>query len=148
MSQADCYIPGERRAIRRGISPGIDGARRHASGKALNRLDLIERLSAVSPALALKQRSHVRSFGFLVHHVFLADVLSRIGDCLGPAAQVGDDAEARALLATVERGIERGDAETKDLLAQCFEQESGQQPFFEALKPLAGPRLHALLRAR
>jgi hypothetical protein len=141
---------GERRVYHRGISPGIDGAvvRRHASGKAINRLELVELLSAASPALALKQRSHARSFGCIVPHVFLAEVLSRIGDCLGPAAQFGDHAEAEALLAAVERAIERGDRETKELVARCFARESCHQPFFGELKPLAGPRLRALLRTR
>ena len=132
------------------MSPDIDGAvvRRHDSGKSLNRLELVELLSAASPVLALTRRSHVRSFGCIVHHVFLAEVLSRIGDCLGPAARAGDQAEAQALLAAVEHAIERGDRETKDLVARSFARESSQQPFFGELKPLVGPRLRALLRTR
>lgn len=141
---------GERRVFRRGISPDIDGAvvRRRESGRPLNRLELVELISAVSPALALKRRAHVRSFGCLVHHVFLAEVLSWTGDCLGPAAPMDDRAQAQALLAAVEDAIERGDRETKALIARSLAHESRQQPFFAELKSIMGPRLRALLRAR
>lgn len=141
---------GERRVFRRGMSPDIDGAvvRRRDSGKPLNRLELVELLCAASPALALTRRAHVRSFGCLVHHVFLAEVLSWTGDCLGPAAHRGDRAQVQALLAAVEDAIERGDRETKALIAGSFAHESSRQPFFAELRSIMGPRLHALLRAR
>lgn len=141
---------GERRVIHRGMSPGADGVpvRRHESGKYINRLELVESLCAASPPLALKRRAHVLSFGFLVHPLFLADVLGHVGGCLGAAAARGRDIEARAIVAILERALERGDRETKDLVASSFARDSVRESFFSDLNVLFGPRLTAALRAR
>ena len=142
---------GEQRVIRRGLSPGLDGAvlRRCESGKAINRLELVELLSTASASVAATRRTHVHSFGFLVPHVFVSEVLARIGACLGVGAEAlpGDHAEVHALVAAMERGMHRGDPETKDLVKRSFLQESARQPFFERLKPFIGPKLEACLPA-
>ena len=141
---------GGRLVIHRGLSPGLDGEviRRHESGKAINRLEFVDLLSAASPTIALARLSHVRSFGFLVHHVFLGEVLGRIGECLGSRARPGDAAEVQALVAAMERGIESGDPETRDLVALCFVRDGARQPFFDRLKPFIGPKLRGCLPGR
>jgi hypothetical protein len=120
----------------------IHAARR---GKPTNNRELADSLCAVSPELFEMRKSHVKSFGTLIPHVFMAIVLARVGACIrakGPGEQA---VEAAEILQGLERGMESGDRETRNVISISFAGDAELEPFFGVLAPLLGPRLRALL---
>jgi hypothetical protein len=132
-------------AILRGTSPGRDGTvlKRHASGKPMNNLELVDLLCSASAAIREARRAHVACFGALIPHVFMGDVLRRMGACVATGAARRDCAEIEGVLRALERGIATGDRETRDVIAISFVRDGAREPFFERLRPLLGPGLRA-----
>lgn len=83
------------------------------------------------------------SHGTLLPHVFMGDVLGRIGQCL--AQRDTDGIEAASILGFLEEGMAGGDRETRNVIAISFARDAPVETFFAQLQPLLGPRLRAQL---
>src|ERR1700730_3445637 len=83
------------------------GLERAPRGKPMNNLQLVESLCAVSTVLNEARRTHVKSFGTLIPHVFMSHVLERVGSCLpaGRGAIVDHRPEIAAILDSLEQGM-------------------------------------------
>jgi hypothetical protein len=115
----------------------------------MNNLELADNLCAVSSALRETRRAHMKSFGTLIPHVFMNDVLARVGSCLqGGAAKADQDrsAEVARILDSLEHGMAAGDRETRNVIAISFVGDGELEPFFEALSSRLGPRVGAQRR--
>jgi hypothetical protein len=118
-----------------------------ADSRLMNNRQLVEDLCAISPSLRESRRVHISSFGTLIPHVFMGDVLTRVGACL-PAqrrAACADDRELAAILGALERGMALGDRETRNVIAISFASDGELEPFMGRLRPHLGPRLRAQL---
>jgi hypothetical protein len=136
----------------RGTSPDERGELlvRTRSRAALNNLDLIEQLSAVSPALGEARREQVNALGSMVPHVFMAKVLARVGECLMHASPLERDQlrpEVVAILAVLENAAASADGETRGVIGRSFLGDGKRKEFFAELRPMLGSRLAALARA-
>lgn len=110
--------------------------------------ELAESLCAVSPVLSEARRAHVAAFGTLVPHVFMGEVLARVGSCMGASRAAASGAgglEVRCILSGLEEGMASGDRETRNVIAISFASPVEVESFFGALAPLLGPRIRALL---
>jgi len=82
----------------------------------LNNRELADDLCADSPTLRDLRRVHVQSFGTLIPHVFMGNVLEHVGHCLlkslggNPA---NSTAEVGAILTTLEGGMTTGRRQTR-----------------------------------
>ena len=127
-------------------SPQAERAHR---GKPLTNRDLVEHLCNVSASLREARRLHLGSFGTLVPHVFMSDVLARVGCCLQPETrQAAGDGELVAILESLEQGMAYGDQETRNVISVSFVGDGELEVFFPALKPLLGPRVRAQLQGK
>jgi hypothetical protein len=127
---------------------GLDRAPR---GRPMNNLQLVESLCAASSVLNEARRTHVKSFGTLIPHVFMSNVLARVGCCLaaGGGKPVADlRPEIAAILETLEQGMAVGDRETRNVISISFVSDGELEPFFAELKLLLGPRVRAQLQGR
>jgi hypothetical protein len=123
-------------------------APRVSRAKPMNNLQLVDSLCQVSAALRETRRTHVRSFGTLIPHVFMGDVLARVGACLlteTRKASVVLDCEIAGILESLERGMAAGDRETRNVISISFIGDGKLEPFFGLLKPLLGPKVRAQL---
>ncbi len=135
------------------MSPNESGAvlARSNSGKPMNNLQLVDNLCSSSAVLREARRVHVKSFGTLIPHVFMADVLARVGSLLlmgGAHAILNHRPEIEGILAALEQGLATGDRETRNVIAVSFARDSELELFFDELKPLLGPKIRAQLRGR
>lgn len=113
--------------------------------------ELVEALCNVSLPLREARRVHLLSYGILIPHVFMAEVLKRIGQCLGAGrmhAAATHEQEMQGILATLERGMAEGERETRNVIAISFTRDSELEMFFDELRPLMGPRTRAQLQGR
>ena len=120
-------------------------------GKPMNNRELADNLCAVSSALTDARLLHVKHFGTLVPHVFMGDVLKRIGWCLEDAKRsrhVDHDSEVAAILDALERGMTIGDRETRNVISLSFSADCEVEAFFTRLRPLLGPKVLAGIPAR
>lgn len=126
-------------------------APRAHGGRPMTNAELVEGLCAASTPLREARRVHLETYGTLIPHVFMSDVLKRIGDCLlGGAAHtlVDHGAEVRSILDVLERGMADGDRETRNVIAISFMRDSEVELFFDELFPLLGPRTRAQLHGK
>ncbi len=126
-------------------------ARRSTSGRPMRNIDLVDALCSASTTLQEARRLHEKSYGTLIPHVFMADVLKRIGACLGSGLDTTPDEnrrEIQALLDVLERGMTDGDRETCNVIAISFTRDSEVETFFLQLMPLLGPRTRAQLKGK
>jgi len=110
--------------------------------------ELVAALCDASVALREAHRVHLRHYGTLVPHVFMADVLRRMGQCLagGTANGFTEDApEMRGILEVIETGMGEGDRETRNVIALSFARDSELEGFFAQLAPMMGPLTRAQL---
>jgi hypothetical protein len=119
-------------------------------GKPMNNAQLVESLCAASPVLDEARRTHVKSFGTLIPHVFMSNVLARAGTCVaaGRKAIVDHRPELDAILGSLEEGMTCGDRETRNVIAISFVSDGELEPFFGALKPFMGPKVRAQLQGK
>ena len=113
--------------------------------------ELVEALCSVSTPLREARRVHLDTYGILIPHVFMADVLKRIGACLGASRAGSPDTyipEVQGILATLERGMAEGGRETVNVIAISFTRDSELEMFAEQLRSLMGPRTRAQLQGR
>lgn len=118
------------------------------SAKPLNNRELADSLCASSAFLRGVRLAHVRSFGTLVPHVFMGEVLARVGSCVGTRGACpveADRPEITGILESLEEGMLRGDRETRNVIAISFAGDARLQPFFARLAPLLGPKVRAQL---
>lgn len=113
--------------------------------------DLVEQLCAGSAALREARRRHLHSFGTLIPHVFMTDVLARVGLCL--SSDVGEERqayqrEAAAILEALELGFAEGERETRNVISVSFVNDAELELFFEDLRPLLGPSLRGQLQGK
>jgi hypothetical protein len=124
---------------------------RPSRGKPMNNLQLADSLCAASSALRDARRLHVKSFGTLIPHVFMSDVLARVGCCLlaVPADAVADpNREIVAILESLEHGMMAGDRETRNVIAISFVGDGELEPFFGELRPMLGPKVRAQMQGK
>ncbi|MDQ3026754.1 MAG: hypothetical protein M3R58_09670 [Pseudomonadota bacterium] len=121
------------------------------SGQPVTNVELVERLCTDSPALREMRRRHVRNFDVLIPHVFMADVLAHVGSLFRmgiPLADAPSLNDVRAVLASLEEGMKRGDRETRNVIALSFVSDGETEPFFPHLKPMLGTKLMAQTRGK
>ena len=117
----------------------------------MSNADLIENVCSASVALREARRLHLKTFGTLIPHVFMTDVLARVGFCLSPErgdARPAHREEAAGILAALERGLAEGERETRNVISVSFVNDSELELFFDELKPLLGPRLLGQLQGK
>ncbi len=125
--------------------------RTHSRSRPMSNLELADRICDVSPGLLELRLRHTQSFGTLVPHVFMGDVLARVGACLDTLRGAGGAerrAEVGAILEILERGMDWGSRETRNVIAMSFACDGELEPFFPDLRPLLGPRLIAQLHGK
>ena len=121
------------------------------NAKPMTNAELVESLCAASVALREARRAHLRSFGTLIPHVFMTDVLARVGYCLSldRGAEIGKHRdEAGSILQALELGLAEGHQETRNVIAVSFVNDAELELFFEDVRPLLGPRLQAQLQGK
>ena len=119
--------------------------------RALSNTDLVDALCNVSIPLREARRVHLAFYGILIPHLFMADVLKRVGQCLGAGrieAAATHGAELAGILVALERGMAEGERETRNVIAISFTRDSELEMFFDELRPLMGPRLRGQLQGR
>jgi hypothetical protein len=117
----------------------------------MDNAELVEGLCAVSVPLREALRLHLQAYGNLIPHVFMADVLKRMGQCLASGltnALEQHGPEMAGILEMLERGMAEGDRETRNVIAISFSRDSEVELFFDELRPLLGPRTRAQLNGR
>jgi hypothetical protein len=119
-------------------------------GRPLTNADLVRYLCAASAALREASRLHQWHFGTLIPHVFMGDVLTRVGYCVSDdrGASARHQAEAAMILEVLEQGLEEGERETRNVIALSFVNDSELERFFYRLRPLMGPRMLGQLRGK
>lgn len=124
----------------------------HGPGsRPMTNADLVRHLCAASSTLREASRVHLTQFGTLIPHVFMSDVLARVGYCV--THERGDSAthyqhEAATILDVLEQGLAEGERETRNVIALSFVNDSEIERFFTQLRPLLGPRMLAQLGGR
>ena len=117
----------------------------------MDNIELVEGLCEVSVPLREARREHLHAYGTLIPHVFMEEVLRRIGRCLGSGVAEGlmtHGPEVVAILGVLERGMAEGDRETRNVIAISFTRDSEMELFFDELLPLLGPKTRAQLNGR
>lgn len=114
-------------------------------GRPLRNGELVDRLCAVSPTLREARTRHVALQGTLMPHVFMGDVLTWVGRCMGGGA-TGEGDELRSILDTLEEGMACGDRETRSVIAISFTSDARLETFFSRLMPLLGTRMRTVLQ--
>jgi len=113
--------------------------------------ELVEMLCMASTPLREARRLHFAAYGILIPHIFMSDVLHRIGQCLGLGRFHGAEAhesEAKDILAALERGMAEGERETRNVIAISFTRDSELELFSGELQALMGPRTRAQLKGK
>ena len=116
----------------------------------MNNLQLAEDLCASSTILREARRRHVSITApscpmcSWVKSCYVGAGVER------PADEAGDgtSAEISAILCTLERGMARGDRETRNVIAMSFVWDAELEPYFGRLRPLLGPKVRAQLQRR
>lgn len=117
----------------------------------MTNMELVECLCEASVPLREARRLHLESYGVLIPHVFMSDVLKRIGDCLVAGTGHALDthgSEIRGIVDALERGMTEGDRETRNVIAISFTRDSEVELFFDELEPLLGPHTRAQLNGK
>jgi hypothetical protein len=121
------------------------------NARPVTNMQLVDALCEASVSLREARRVHLAAYGILIPHVFMADVLRRVGECLA-AARVNGDAvhasEVDRIMGALERGLTEGERETRNVIALSFARDSELEIFFQELRPLMGPRTLAQLQGR
>ena len=125
-------------------------ARYGPQGRPMRNTDLVEEMCEVSPSVRELRRLHTGTYGTLVPHVFMSDVLKHIGQCLAGDQRATWLAppEAQHLLDVLETGMTYGDRETKNVITISVTRDSELEMFFQQLLPMLGPRTRAQLSGR
>lgn len=118
-------------------------------GRPIDCAELVEHLCAASARLREARRVHLEAYGTLIPHVFMGDVLARVGDCLvlGATHAIAKDGdEISDIFEVLECGMEQGDREARNVIAISFVRDAELELFFDDLLPLLGPRTRAQAR--
>lgn len=120
-------------------------------GRPLSCAELVEAICSASVPLREARRVHLKAYGTLIPHLFMGDVLSRLGECLilGTAhALATNGGEVKGILEAIEQGMEQGDRETRNVIAISFVRDAEVELFFDDLGPLLGRATRAQMRGR
>jgi hypothetical protein len=121
------------------------------NARPITNAQLVESLCEVSVPLREARRVHVATYGLLIPHVFMADVLARVGECLAVARTQGSAThatEVECIMGALERGLAEGERETRNVIALSFARDGELEVFFEELRLLMGPRTRAQLQGK
>ena len=124
---------------------------RRTRGKPIGCAELVENLCEASVPLRESRRAHLATYGTLIPHVFMADVVARVGGCFALGAAKALEAngdEMHAILDALERGMLEGDREARNVVAISFVRDAEVELFFEDLRPLLGPSTRAQMRGK
>ena len=114
----------------------------------MDNMELVEGLCAASVPLREAKRLHLAAYGTLIPHVFMSEVLARMGTCLrsGLAHALEEHgAEMAGIIEMLEYGMTEGDRETRNVIALSFARDSEMEIFFARLMPMMGPHTRAQL---
>lgn len=120
----------------------VGASPRAPAAKPMNNLDLADNLCAASTSLREARLMHVKAFGALIPHVFMAAVLARAGRCLlmgSTHATANHQDELQGIVGALERGMQGGDRETRNVIALSFVRDGEVELFFDDLKSWLGP---------
>jgi hypothetical protein len=123
-------------------------SQREARGRPMSNLELAESFGSVSPALRTALDLHLKAHGTLIPHVFMGTVLAHVKSSLPPGPVAEPAAEVAGILETLERGMDAGERETRNVISISFVREAEGEPYFAVIAPLLGPRVRAQLLAR
>ncbi len=114
-------------------------------GRPIPNRGLAAQLCSRSPRLRAARRLHLDRYGKLIPHLFMGDVLARVGACAPALAdeKAANRPEVDAILRVLELGARIGENATRDVIAVSFVDDGAAEPFFPALLPLLGPNLRA-----
>jgi hypothetical protein len=116
--------------------------------RPITNAELVETLCKVSVSLREARRVHLEAYGILIPHVFMAEVLARVGECLAASRALGSTAhatEVEGIMTALEQGLAQGERETRNVIALSFARDSELESFFEELRLLMGPRTRSQL---
>ena len=117
----------------------------------MDNMELVEALCAASVPLREAKRLHLAAYGTLIPHVFMSEVLARMGTCLRSGlthALEQHGLEMAGIIEMLEYGMAEGDRETRNVIAMSFSRDSEMELFFDELLPLLGPKTRAQLSGR
>src|SRR5512140_1524166 len=88
------------------------------TGRPMNNRDLAEQLCASSAELRESHRVHLERYGTLIPHLFMTEVLARVGSCRDAftTARSAQRLELESILAALEQGLATGDRETRNVI--------------------------------
>src|SRR5690349_2138159 len=95
--------------------------------RPMDNIELVERLCEASVPLRESKRLHIAVYGTLVPHIFMAEVLKRIGVCLSSGvrhALASHGPEVLGILEVLELGMTQGERETRNVIAISFSRDS------------------------
>ena len=124
---------------------------RPTRGKPINCAEMIEELCNASVALRESRRIHLKAYGTLIPHVFMATVIARVGQCLvaGTAhALKTNGPELKGIFDALENCMESGDREARNVVAISFVRDAEVELFFDDLMPFLGRATRAQMRGR
>jgi hypothetical protein len=121
-------------------------AQRVSRGRPMTNLELATSLGSASAALRDALEMHLKTFGTLIPHVFMSKVLAHVRSTVPPQAAAERPAEIAVILDSLERGMDAGDRETRNVISISFLREAEREPFFPVIAPLLGPRVRAQLQ--
>ncbi|HZZ94995.1 MAG TPA: hypothetical protein VFE23_20720 [Usitatibacter sp.] len=108
-------------------------------------------LCGASGTLAEAHRRHVGAYGTLIPHVYMGDVLTHVGRCLGELGRTDEwrfDGELPTILAMLDRAVLEGDRETRNVVVLSFVRDGELEGFFPQLRPHFGPGLRMQVSGR
>jgi hypothetical protein len=128
------------------VAGDISPPEQRKRGRPMTCVELVEALCEASAPLREAQRLHRESYETLIPHVFMGDVLRRMGQCFvsgSPAETEGHGVELRGILGVLERGMTEGDREARNVISVSFVRDGEVELFFSNLYPMLGPKMRA-----
>ena len=132
-------------------SQDVEPRDRRYRARPLSCGELVDSLCALSPPLREARRVHEKAYEKLIPHLFMGDVLKRVGSCFAGGraqAMANDGEEMLGLFAALERGMAEGDRDTRNVIAMSFVRDGEVEMFFDEVFPLFGPIMRQQVRGR
>jgi hypothetical protein len=111
-------------------------------GRPMSCNELVEGLCIASLSLNEARRLHLESYGTLIPHIFMGDVLKRVGACFIAGSEhaiANDGDEVKGIFEALERGMAEGDREARNVIAISFVRDGEVELFFDDAFSHFGP---------
>jgi len=111
--------------------------------------ELFDRITLAAPSFEAVRRAHLKSYDQVLPHVLIGElrefVESRFSGTPWEGAAPPNADEIQKVFEVLDTGLEQGDGSTFEVIAASFVEGIDENPYFEHLKLLFGPKLSKLL---